>query len=225
MREKIFIRTLSYLCVATMACGTAFAQQGKMTSGPYQGPKAPMGASQAPDAPAAVFYSNLVVDPCTSCNYSSANGFLLLGPNNCGIPGSTQWLAYPFVSTRTGAIRQVKLAITNWGICTPTSSKFTVAIYSDACTGTPGTQIGNAVTATAPAAPCALANANFGTAGVSLTAGVTYWVVVTTSSAATQNGTTAVWWETNAAASSFNLDDGNGWVFGPLGGPGGFMVQ
>jgi len=225
MTQKIFIRTLCCLCVAIMACGTAFAQQGKKTSGPYQGPRMPMGASQAPDAVNAVFYSNLVVDPCTSCNYSGDNGYLVLGPNNCGIPGATQWLAYPFVSTRTGAVRQVKLSVTNWGICTPTSSKFTVAIYSDACTNTPGTQIGNAVAATAPAAPCLLANANFGTAGVSLTAGVTYWVVVTTSTASTQNGTTAVWWQANSGKQSYNLDDGNGWLYAPLGGPGGFMVQ
>src|SRR6266705_6199364 len=45
--------------------------------------------------------------------------------------------------------------------------------------------------ATAPAAPCALAQANFQAAGVTLTArGVHYWLVVTTSGAATQTGTT-----------------------------------
>ena len=50
MREKKFICTLSCLCVVLMACGTAFAQQGKMRSGPYKGPMTPMVAPDAPDA-------------------------------------------------------------------------------------------------------------------------------------------------------------------------------
>jgi hypothetical protein len=225
MREKKFIRTLTYLCVVITACGTAFAQQGKIKSGPYQGPMAPTAAMPAPDAPDAVIYTNLVVDSCTGCNYSAANGFFVLGPNNCFAPGATQWIAYPFVATRTQAVRQVRLAITDSGFCAASSNRFTVAIYSDNCTGTPGTQIGNAVVATAPAAPCALANANFGAAGVSCTVGTTYWVVVTTSTAASQMGTTAVWWEVNSAVQGFNLNDGNGWLSAGLGGPGGFMVQ
>ena len=222
MREKKFIRTLTCLCVVSMACGTALAQQGKMTSGPYKGPMTPMMVLDNPDA--TPFFTNLEVNTCTGCNYSADNGFLLLGPANCGIAGATQWLAYPFVSKRTGAVRQVKLAITDWSICTPTVHGFTVAIYTDACAG-PAVQIGNSVNANAPAAPCALANANFGAAGVSLTAGTRYWMVVTTSGAPTQMGTTAVWWEVNPAADYFNLNDGNGWQFGPLGGPGAFLVQ
>jgi hypothetical protein len=220
-------RLITSCCLlAIMACGTAFAQQGKLTSGPYQGPKLPMGAQEAPAA--GPFYTNLVTDPCTSCNYSSANGFLLLGPNNCYAPtaGQTQWLAYPFNSTKAGAVRQVILAITNdTALCTPTSSKFTVAIYSDACTGAPGTQIGSSVVATAGISPCTVAVANFAHANVTLVAQTNYWVVVTTSTASTQIGTTAVWWEANGAASSVNFNDGNGWQASPLGGPGGFTVQ
>ena len=49
-----------------------------------------------------------------------------------------------------------------------------------------------------------------------------YWVVVTTTGAASQNATTAVWWEANAAEGGFNLNDGNGWVAGPIGAPGAF---
>ena len=52
-----------------------------------------------------------------------------------------------------------------------------------------------------------------------------YWVVVTTSTAASQMGTTAVWWEATNAIEPFNLNDGNGWKAGPLGGVGGFQVQ
>jgi len=203
-----------------MACGTAFAQQEKLTSGPFKGSKAPMGNPDNPDA--APFYSNFVVDPCTSCNYSSDNGFLLLGPNNCGIPGATQWLAEPFIAGKTGTTRSVVLAVTNWGICTPTSFKFTVQIYDDACAGVPNNPLGVPVNATAPAAPCLTAQARV---AVALTAGVKYWVVVTTSAAASQNGTTAVWWEATTSNEPFNLNDGNGWNTGFLGGPGGFQVQ
>ena len=60
---KKFISTITCLCVIA-ACGTAFAQQGKMMSGPYKGPMGPVPAA-APDAPDAVFFSNLVVDSCT----------------------------------------------------------------------------------------------------------------------------------------------------------------
>ena len=225
MREKIFIRTLCCLCVVMMACGTAFAQQGKVTSGPYKGPIAPMAARPVPDSPDAVIYSNLVVDPCTSCNYSTINGLFIWGPNNCFSPGSTQWIAFPFIPRITSAVRQVKLAITDSGFCVASSTKFTVAIYTDNCTGAPATQIGNSVIANAPAAPCLLASANFSTAGVSLTAGTTYWLVVTTSADATQNGTTAVWWEANSARLGVNFNDGFGWQASGSGGPGGFTVQ
>jgi hypothetical protein len=221
MKGKTFIT--SCCLAAIMACGTAFAQQGKLTSGPYKGPMVPMMAPDNPDAGA--FYSNLETNACTGCNYGEANGFLLLGPSNCGIPNATQWLAYPFISTKSGAVRKILLAITDWSICTPTSHGFTVAIYSDNCSGAPGTQIGSSVVANAATAPCLLSTANFGHAGVSLVGGTRYWVVVTTSTASTQLATTAVWWETNAAEGSFNLNDGNGWQAGPTGAPGAFSVQ
>ena len=222
MREKKFIRTLSCLCVVLMACGTAFAQQGKIPSGAYKGPMVPMAAPETPDV--APFYSNLVVDPCTSCNYSSANGYFILGPNNCFAPGSTQWISYPFIAGHSGTTRVVTLAITNYGVCTPTSFRFTVAIYSDDpnCLNIPGTQIGASAVATAPAAPCLTARARL---AVALTQGVKYWVVVTTDATAQQIGTTAVWWQANTAWSDYNLNDGNGWIAFPPASPGGFSVQ
>jgi len=224
MREKKFILTLS--CVAILACGTAFAGSNKLQSGPYHGPMGPNVAPAALAAPDAIFYSNLVVNPCNGNRYDSNNGFLLIGPNNCGIPGSTQWLAEPFVARGSGAVTRVFLSITNWGICTPTSNKFTVQIYDDAnCNDLPGNPLGSAVVATSPAAPPALASANFGATGPLLTNGLKYWVVVTTSAAASQNATTAVWWEANTSIEPFNINDGSGWLAGYLGGPGGFQVQ
>ena len=117
------------------------------------------------------------------------------------------------------------MSITDSGFCVASSTKFTVAIYSDACAEVPGTQIGTSVIATAPAAPCLLAAANFGHAGVSLVAGTKYWVVVTTSTAPNQIGTTAIWWMSNIADAPYNLNDGNGWVAFPDGAPGGFSVM
>jgi hypothetical protein len=216
---------LSCLCVVLMACGTAFAQQGeRMMSGPYKGPLGPILAPEAPDA--GPFYSNLLADPCNAgFMYSAANGYFVLGPNNCFAAGSTQWISYPFIAKKTGNVRNVKLALTNYGVCTATSTKVTVAIYSDNCTGVPITQIGNAVIATVGAAPPALATANFGATGPALTVGTTYWVVVTTSTAATQTGTTAVWWQTTLSTQGYNLDDTTGWHSAPLGGPGAFSVN
>ena len=224
MRAKTFVSTLS--CVAIMACGTAFGQtKGKMMSGPYKGPMGPVTAEEAPAV--ASFYTNLTTNPCVpGQKYSTDNGYFFLGPNNCFAPGSIQWIAYPFVAGHTGTVAKVQLSITNdTAICTPTSSKITVAIYSDSCMDMPVTQLGNAVNANVPTAPPGLATANFGLAGVSLTQGVQYWVVVTTSAAASQNGDTAVWWEATPNVQSFNLNDTNGWQPAPLGGPGGFSVQ
>ena len=220
MRGKTFIT--SCCLFAIMACGTAFAQHDKLTSGPYKGPMAPMVVPDNPDA--APFYTNFELNSCTGCTYSGDNGFLVLGPSNCGIAGATQWLAYPFVSKKTGLIKKVVLAITDWSICVPTTHQFTVAVYTDACAG-PANQIGTSTTANAPASPCLLASANFNGHGVSLTAGTRYWVVVTTNGTPQQDPTTAVWWETNPTAGYFNVNDGSGWLFGPSGGPGAFQVQ
>jgi hypothetical protein len=223
MRGKTFIT--SCCLVAMMACGTAFAQKGeKLTSGPYNGSRMPIAAPDAPDA--SVFFSNFstLTDPCSpNCTYDTSNGFLLLGPNNCFAPGSTQWLAYPFIASHTGTTRQVTLAITNdTALCTPTSSKFTVAIYSDNCTGVPVAQIGSSAIGTAAPAPCGTVRVRL---AVPLTMGQKYWVVVTTSTDATQNATTAVWWEVIDAAGSVNFNAGMGWQASPVGGPGAFSVQ
>src|SRR4029077_14937100 len=164
MRGKILLRTLCCLFVAIMACGTAWA--GPFRAPAYKGPMAPM---RVPDSVDALIYSNFAVDACTGCNYSSANGYFVLGATNCFAPGATQWIGYPFVATRTQQVRRVTLAMTDSGFCVASTLKFTCGIYSDACTGAPGTLIGTARTGTAAAAPCAVSNVNFGTTGPTLT--------------------------------------------------------
>ena len=223
---KKFISVLTCLCVIA-ACGTAFAQQhGRLMSGPYKGP---MGPVEAPEVPAAApFYSNLVANPCVAGQmYDTNNGNLLLGgPANCFDGVSTQWVAYPFIAGHSGNVRKVQLALTNdSAICTPTSNKATLAIYSDACLLAPQTQIGNAVIVSIPAAPPALATANFGMTGPALVQGTQYWVVVTTSSAPSQNADTAVWWEALSGVFSYNFNDGNGWNAAAAAIPGAFSVQ
>ena len=111
---KKFITTITCLCVIA-ACGTAFAQQGKINPGRIKVPRCPWWRPDVPDA--APFYSNLVNNTCTSCTYSTDNGFFILGPNNCFAPGSTQWISYPFVAGHTGNVKRVTLAITDSGIC------------------------------------------------------------------------------------------------------------
>ncbi len=221
MKGKILLRTLCCLFVAIMACGTAFAQHEKLKApAAYRGP---MAAMSAPDAPAvAPFYSNLVVNTCTACNYDTNNGYFVLGPTNCFAPGATQWIAYRFVAGHTGPLRQATVSVTDSGFCVATSLKFTVAIFDDACLGVPNAQLA-AATATAPAAPCATARARF-PAGTTLTAGTTYWIVCMTNGGV-QDGFTGVWWEANNAPAPYNLNDGNGWYSFYPASPGGFSVQ
>ena len=102
----------------------------------------------------------------------------------------------------SGAVTKVILAVTNWGICTPTSNKFTVQIYNDACAGVPNTSAW--VSHKCNCSCCTLCDGECQfrcDRRLCLPRDTIYWVVVTTSAAASQNATTAVWWEANAADS------------------------
>ena len=178
---------------------------------------------RAPDSvnAGAPFFSNLTTDTCTSCNYDTGNGFLVLGPTNCFAAGSTQWLAYPFIAAKTGVVRSLTAGITlDADLCSNGAATFTLALYSDACGG-PATLLASAV-ATAPAAPCATVTVPL-RRGPTLTAGTNYWIVATT--AANQGGFTGVWWQSNAAKSYVNFNDGNLWQLTSPGSPGAFSVQ
>src|SRR5437764_15329975 len=111
MRAKTFVSTLS--CVAIMACGTAFGQtKGKMMSGPYKGPMGPVTAEEAPAV--ASFCTNLTTNPCVpGQKYSTDNGYFILGPNNCFVPGSTQWIAYPLLAGPTRTVANVPLSLSH----------------------------------------------------------------------------------------------------------------
>ena len=164
---------------AIMACGTAFAQQEKLASGPYKGPMAPMVSPDMPDV--GPFYTNLVVNPCTACNYSADNGFFVLGPNNCFAPGSTQWISYPFVATKTGNVRMYnsrsRIPVSAQPL-RPSLRLLSITIMVLALG--PGTQIGNAVVATPLLHPVCWRTPISVTRLFLLPWELIYWVVVTT---------------------------------------------
>jgi hypothetical protein len=213
------LHKLSLTILATMVCGAAFGQ-GILKAPAWTHTMIPMRPAEI-DAPAVPFYTNLVTNTCTSCNYSAVNGFLVLGPTNCFASGSTQWLAYPFVSAKSGVVKSLTAGITlDADLCTNGANKCTLALYSDACGG-PATLLASAV-ATVPAAPCATVTVTL-RRGPTLTLGTNYWIVATTATG--QELFTGVWWQSNAADSYVNFNDGNNWQESPLGGPGAFSVQ
>jgi hypothetical protein len=214
------IKKLSLGILATLCCGAVFA--GPLKAPSWNHMMIPMRPAQDTITAGGPIYSNLATDACTSCNYDASNGYLIIGPTNCYLPGSTQWLAYPFYAARTAVPRQASVAVTlDADLCSNGANKFTVAIYDDACAG-PNNLLMSGV-ATAPAAPCALATVRFRTT-TSLTAGQKYWIVCSTA-AGTQDSFTGVWWESNYAPFYVNFNDGNGWQFDAPASPGGFMIQ
>ena len=207
------IKKISLTLLATLVCGVVMAQS--WTAPAYKGPMV-----YRPEAPPAgpPFYSNLGSTTCTGCNYDTNNGGLLIGPANCYPPtaGLTQWLAVPFLSAKAGTVRRVQVAVTlDSALCTNGQNRFVCFIATDSCAG-PGTQLGSTANAIAPAAPCALAAANFGTTGAVLAANTQYWVVVET---AAQTGFTGVWWQSYHENTAFNLNDTNGWIYPASFGP------
>ena len=62
-----------------LACGAVLAQ------GPEMVPDGSV-IEHAPDSPVAstiIFGSNLISDPCATCNYSEGGGYAVVGPDNC----------------------------------------------------------------------------------------------------------------------------------------------
>src|SRR5438552_6770989 len=89
-----------------LACGAVMAQ------GPDVAPGG--NPSEAPDTPiisTIIFGSNLISDPCATCNYSDREGYFVLGPDNCLLPGTTQWVAGAFIAAASGVPEQISAAI------------------------------------------------------------------------------------------------------------------
>ena len=165
-----------------------------------QGPEMVPGgnASDAPSGPVVstiIFGSNLISDPCATCNYSDREGYAVVGPENCIQPGTTQWVAGAFTASATGVPEQVSAAIILRDPSDCPTNTVTLSIYTDACWPIgPGTPLVSAV-ATAPAAPCGLAVAKLPNTPTLLIKGTKYWVVATTD--AQQAGLDSNWYGSN----------------------------
>ena len=166
------------------------------------------------------FGGNFFVDPCNGCNYDSdAGGFDVRGPRNCTAPGSTNWMAVPFIAQRTGVPRRISAAILLHNPDNCPYNKVTLSIYTDNnCEGLPGTPLVS-VEATVPLAPCDLAVAKL-PPSILLEEGKKYWVTATTSEA--QAKLEARWWASNNAQLAANL--GIGWFQFSSGTPA-FLVE
>ena len=179
--------------------------------------------SDAPDSPVAstiIFGSNLISDPCATCNYSDGGGYALLGPDNCYLPGTTQWLAGTFVALATGVPKQISVPIVLKDPASCPTNTVTVSIYTDACYPTgPGTPLVSA-TATVPEAACALTVAKLPNSAPVLTRGRKYWVVATTN--AQQVALNSNWYGSNNDQEAVNT--GTGWQR-YTGGTPAFMVE
>ena len=201
--------------VVAVACGALVAEEPEFVLGGNVN-----GSHEALEARRITFGSNLFVEPCSSCNYdSSAGGYAVVGPDNCLAPGTTQWLAVPFIASATGVPKRISAAIILTDPTRCPENNVTLSLYTDACYPTgPGEPLVSGI-ATAVEAPCDLAVARLSNAPT-LTKGTKYWVVATTS--AQQSGLDSNWYGSNNAQYALNL--GDGWQQFAGGTPA-FMVQ
>jgi hypothetical protein len=166
------------------------------------------GSQTAPVLRSVTFGSNLFVEPCSSCNYdSNAPSAFVLGPNNCFVSGTTQWIAVPFIAAMTGVPKQISAPVILFDPRHCPTRQLTLSIYTDACYPIgPGTPLVSGIAAL-PTAPCAIGVAKLGHAPT-LVRGQKYWVVATTN--AQQSGLEAHWYGSNNAQCAINT--GTGWT-------------
>src|SRR5437870_4051965 len=199
--KRSWIKKTGLAIFATLAYGAAMGQDPEIAPG-----RSDVGTSQCPDASPIKFGSNLFRTPCNTCRYSDGGGYFLWGPDNCFSPGTTQWLAVPFIAAVTGVPDRISAAIILADPAKCPTNQVRLSIYSDACYPRgPGKRLVSGV-ATVPKAPCAFAVAQLGNAPT-LTKGTKYWVAATTT--APQAGLDANWYGSNNAQYANNL--GAGW--------------
>jgi hypothetical protein len=198
-----------------LVCGAVMAEEPEFVLGGNLN-----GSQNAPEARRITFGSNLFVEPCSSCNYDlNALGYFVIGPDNCFVPGTTQWLAAPFIAAATGVPKQISAPIILFDPRHCPTREVTMSIYTDACYPTgPGTPLVSGV-ARLPDATCDMGMAKL-THAPTLTRGQKYWVVATTS--AEQSGLDAHWYGSNS--SQYALNSGAGWTQSNDGTPA-FLVQ
>jgi len=198
-----------------LACGALMAEEPELVLGGNLN-----GSQNALEARRVTFGSNLFVEPCNSCNYdSNAPSWFVIGPDNCTVPGMTQWVAVPFIAAATGAPKQISAPIIPFDPRHCPTRQVTLSIYTDACYPIgPGTPLVSAI-ARLPRATCDIGVAKL-TNAPTLTRGQKYWVVATTN--AEQSGLDAHWYGSNNAQCALNT--GTGWTQ-TNGGTPAFLVQ
>jgi hypothetical protein len=186
-----------------VACGALMAEEPEFVLGGDLN-----GSQTAPEARRVTLGSNLFVEPCSSCNYDpDAPGYFVIGPDNCFVPGTTQWVAVPFIAAATGAPKQISAPIIPFDPRHCPTREVTLSIYTDACYPTgPGTPLVSGVLRL-PRATCDMGVARL-TNAPTLTRGQKYWVVATTNP--DQSGLDAHWYGSNNAQCAINT--GTGWT-------------
>jgi hypothetical protein len=198
-----------------LAGGTLMAEEPDFVLGGHVN-----GSQAAPEARRITFGSNLFVEPCSSCNYDpNAPSAFVLGPDNCFVPGTTQWIAVPFIAAATGVPKQISAPIILFDPRHCPTREVTLSIYTDACYPIgPGTPLVSGV-ARLPRAICDMGVAKL-TNAPTLTQGQKYWVVATTN--AEQSALEAHWYGSNNA--QYAINTGTGWTQSNDGTPA-FLVQ
>ena len=143
----------------------------------------------------------------------------MVGPDNCTVPGTTQWVAVPVIAAATGVPKQISAPIILFDPRHCPTREVTLSIYTDACYPVgPGTPLVSAI-ARLPRATCDMGVAKL-TNAPTLTKGQKYWIVATTN--AEQSGLDAHWYGSNNAQCAINT--GTGWTQ-TNGGTPAFLVQ
>ncbi|HEU0210050.1 MAG TPA: hypothetical protein VFQ78_13860 [Candidatus Udaeobacter sp.] len=90
-----------------LACGAVLADEPEVVLGGNLN-----GAQDAPEARRVTLGGNLFVEPCNTCNYdSNEDGYAVVGPDNCLLPGTTEWIGVPFIATATGVPKQISFLL------------------------------------------------------------------------------------------------------------------
>jgi hypothetical protein len=216
------MKKIGLAMLAVLLTGGALLAQGNLHVGPGRQSIVPM-RPDIVDLPP--FFSNLVVDPCTACNYdSAAGGYYVWGSTNCELTATIQYIAIPFVAARAGVPRRLEASVVN-DVCGALNT-FNLGIWSDACSGGISTGpnaplTGGTGVAKAPAAPCALAVANL-RAGPTLVAGTTYWLVASSIETGPQANPnfSGIWYAANTARIGGEVGAPPWFVFSGLSGAG-----
>ena len=95
MLDRAAAGKIGWAVIGILACGAVMAEEPEVVLGGNL--NRPQNTSEAQRV---TLGSNLLVEPCNSCDYdSNAPSYFVIGPDNCSVPDMTQWVAVPFMDT------------------------------------------------------------------------------------------------------------------------------